>query len=223
LDQIDHFSNDLINPERYIKCFVECCLKKTGKLNLKIWVNNVFYAQLFFGHVPAFTYLTKMKRGLKIDRFYQWQIYFMSSLVNKESFLSRVINPNAPGKERNKLKRATALALRVLMKETEINSKTQDLIAFIVLALEGIDRTVNTTTTAWEKRDYWIKADRFRLEWEWASRLGSELRGTVLSEDWEDVPSIAIQIFQYVGDEKISKNHRMGQPWIGAWNKLNQK
>ena len=136
--------------------------------------------------------------------------------------MSRVINPNVPGKERNRLKRATALTLRVLMNETEVNTKTRDLVAFLVLALEGIDKTVEITTTAWEKRDYWLKADRFRLEWEWAGRLGAELRKITLSEDWENVPGIAIQIFQHVGDEKISNNHRMGKPWIGAWDELNQ-
>ena len=134
--------------------------------------------------------------------------------------MSRVINPNAPGKERNRLKRATALALRVLMVESRPNAKTRDLVAFITLALEGIVKTVEVTTTAWEKRDYWIKADRFRLEWDWARRLGQEMRKAVLSEDWEMIPKIAIQIFEYVGDEKISERHRMGKPWIGAWEEL---
>jgi len=134
--------------------------------------------------------------------------------------MSRVINPNVPGKERNRLKRATALALRELMQESEITEKTRDLVAFIVLALEGIEKTVEITTSAWEKRDYWIKADRFRLEWEWAGRLGTQLRKLALSEDWDGIPKIAAQIFQHVGDENISNNHRMGKPWIGAWKEL---
>ena len=134
--------------------------------------------------------------------------------------MSRVINPNTPGKERNRLKRVTALALRELMDETEVNEKTRDLVAFIILALERIDQTIDITTTAWEKRGYWIKADRFRLEWEWAGRLGSKLRKLVMSNDWDNIPPIAVQIFQQVGEEKISKNHRMGKPWIGAWEEL---
>jgi hypothetical protein len=134
--------------------------------------------------------------------------------------VSRVINPNTPGKERNRLKRVTALALRELMDETEVNEKTRDLVAFIILALERIDQTIDITTTAWEKRGYWIKADRFRLEWEWAGRLGSKLRKLVMSNDWDNIPPIAVQIFQQVGEEKISKNHRMGKPWIGAWEEL---
>ena len=128
--------------------------------------------------------------------------------------MSRVINPNTPGKERNRLKRATALALRDLMVESEPNEKTRDLVAFITLALEGIAETVDVTTTAWEKRDYWIKADRFRLEWEWAGRLGMEMRKAIKSENWDEIPQIAIRILQNVGDERISERHRMGKPWL---------
>lgn len=136
--------------------------------------------------------------------------------------MSRVINPNAPGKERNRLKRATALALRELMVESEPTPKAKDLVAFIVLALEGITETVDVTTNAWEKRDYWIKADRFRRDWEWAARLGAVLRKAVLVQDWDKITEICVQVFQKVGDEKISQNHRMGTPWSGAWKELNQ-
>ena len=134
--------------------------------------------------------------------------------------MSRVINPNAPGKERNRLKRGIALALRELMKAEETNARTRDIVAFIVLALDGIEKTVDVTTSAWEKRDYWIKADRFRREWEWAGRLVNEMRPIVLAQDWDKIASLAANLYQYVGNEKISDRHRMGQPWLGAWEEL---
>ncbi len=137
--------------------------------------------------------------------------------------MSRVVNPNAPGKERKRLKRGIALALRELMKEPEPNARTRDLLAFIVLALEGIAKTVETTAQAWEKRDYWVKADRFRREWEWASRLGQAMRPLVLAEDWDAVAAFVPQIVRFVGDEKISERHRMGQPWLGAWEELKRR
>jgi hypothetical protein len=138
----------------------------------------------------------------------------------KENLMSRVINPNTPGKERNRLKKGIALALRELLKTSEPNSKTRDLVAFILLALEGIVQTVEVTTTAWEKRDYWLKADRFRLEWEWASKLGKELRPLVLEQDWDGIAAFSADLYRYVGDIKISPRHRMGQPWLGAWEEL---
>jgi hypothetical protein len=136
--------------------------------------------------------------------------------------LSRVINPNAPGKERNRLKKEVALALRELIKEPEPNNKTRDMVAFIALALEGIARTVDVAATAWEKRDYWIKADRFRLEWEWAGRLGNEMRPLVLAEDWDSLARFVPKIIPYIRDVKISERHRMGQPWLAAWEEINR-
>ena len=134
--------------------------------------------------------------------------------------MSRVINPNAPGKERNRLKRAVALSLRELMKEPEPNAKTRDLAAFIVLSLEAIAGTVDVTVAAWEKRDYWLKADRFRRDWAWAARLGEEMRTAVLSEDWGQVALAAVKIAQKLNDVKVSERHRMGTPWTGAWKNL---
>ena len=45
---------------------------------------------------------------------------------------------------------------------------SRDLAAFIAISLEKIFETVETSVVAWEKKGYWVKADRFRLEWEWS-------------------------------------------------------
>lgn len=134
--------------------------------------------------------------------------------------MSRVINPNVPGKERNRLKRATALALREMMKTPQPNEATRDMAAFVALSLEAISQTVETTVLAWEKRDYWVKADRFRMEWSWSGLLGKQMRQAVLAEDWEQIAQVAIQVVQAVSDVKVSDRHRMGTPWVGAWNQL---
>lgn len=137
--------------------------------------------------------------------------------------MSRVINPNPPGKIRNRLKKATALALRELMAEGEPSDRTRDLAAFIVLSLEGIEETVNTTVTAWEKRDYWYKADRFRLEWAWSGNLARKMRPAVLEQDWGQIAQIAAKVGQHLSDVSVSKRHRMGTPWEGAWKELIQR
>ncbi len=134
--------------------------------------------------------------------------------------MSRVINPNQPGKERNRLKRALALALREMMKESEPNNRTRDLVAFMVLSLEAIAGTVDTTVAAWEKRDYWVKADRFRMDWAWASLLGKAMRKAVLAEDWGEIALVSAQVAQALSDVKVSDRHRMGTPWVGAWQQF---
>ncbi len=134
--------------------------------------------------------------------------------------MSRVINLQSAGKDRKRLTRATALALRELMKQTEINEKTRDLSSFISLSLEKISQTIDPTVAAWEKRGYWVKADRFRMEWIWTERLGTEMRSAVLEDDWASVAVITAKISEKLNKEKVSERHRMGTPWIGAWERL---
>jgi hypothetical protein len=134
--------------------------------------------------------------------------------------LSRIINPDSAGKDRTRLEKATVLAIRELMMQTETNTATRDLAAFIVLALESMAETIEPTVSAWEKRGYWLKADRFRLEWEWCERLGAKMRQAVTQEDWAQVAQLAVQAMMKLGSVQVAKNHRMGEPWVGAWKRL---
>jgi len=147
-------------------------------------------------------------------------VFFFLKNFKEEFPLSRVINPNQPGKERNRLRRATALALRELTRETEPTARARDLVAFIVLSLEAIDVTVNTTVIAWEKRDYWVKADRFRMDWEWVVILSTEMRRAVLAGDWAAIALNVAKIAPHLSDLKVSDRHRMGTPWVGAWKHI---
>lgn len=134
--------------------------------------------------------------------------------------MGRVINPETAGKERAQLSRAVVIALRELMQKTTVDGETRDLAAFIGLALAAIHQTIDSTVAPWEKRDYWIKADRFRMEWRWAESLGAAMRQAVLAEDWEGVARAAAQVLVKVKDVKVPQRHRVGEPWIGAYEKL---
>jgi hypothetical protein len=134
--------------------------------------------------------------------------------------LSRVYNPETIGKERNRMTRAIVIALRELMHQPEPNTSTRDLAAFIALALETIAENIDPSVAAWEKRGYWVKADRFRMEWAWTTRLGDELRKALLEDDWGGVAQAAVQITQKLQDVKVPVRHRLGTPWVGAWKRL---
>lgn len=134
--------------------------------------------------------------------------------------MSRVYNPETIGKERSRITRAIVIALRELMHQPEPNSSTRDMAAFIALALETIAENIDPSVAAWEKRGYWVKADRFRMEWAWTARLGSELRKALLEDDWGGVAQAAVQITQKLQDVKVPVRHRLGTPWVGAWKKL---
>ena len=134
--------------------------------------------------------------------------------------MSRVINPNSVGKERDQWVKAVVVALRELAQQSDAGAQTRDVIAFVVLALESIAETIDPSVEAWEKRGYWVKADRFRMDWIWAGQYGKELRKALLSEDWAQAAMLSAKIGGRLSHVKIPARNRIGQPWVGAWQKL---
>ena len=134
--------------------------------------------------------------------------------------MSRVIQINGVGKERTQLTRATVLALRELAQQSEPTSKSRDLVAFIIITLEQINRTVEESVLAWEKRGYWIKADRYRLDWSWTLKISKDLRQALFGEDWQKVAQSCVDLASKLNSVKLPKRHTLGTPWDGAWEKL---
>ena len=60
---------------------------------------------------------------------------------------------------RNRLMKSIVLAIRELFKKSEFDDDSLDLISFIIVALNQINDTIEQSAVAWEKRNYWIKAD----------------------------------------------------------------
>lgn len=137
--------------------------------------------------------------------------------------MSRVIRIEGVGKTRSQLMRATALALRELAGRSRPDETTRDLVAFIIITLEQIDHTVEETVIAWEKRGYWIKADRFRLEWNWTIKISQDLHQALLIEDWEKIGSTSMELASRLNSVKLPKRNSLGTPWVGAWDRLNAR
>ena len=136
--------------------------------------------------------------------------------------MARVINLNNIGTERKRLTKSVVIALRELMKQQSPDSSTFDLAAYISLALHAIFKTVDQSVTAWEKRGYWLKADRFRLQWEWAEMDSLEMKNALLTEDWAIVALVSARVAEKLSEVEVSKRHRLGTPWVGAWDHLKE-
>jgi hypothetical protein len=134
--------------------------------------------------------------------------------------LSRIINPDSAGKERSHLTKAIVLAVREMVLQAEPGIESRDLAAFIILALERIAATIDVSVAAWEKRDYWVKADRFRMEWAWAGHLAKKMRAGLRKEDWGEVAVVAAQAGQKLNKISVAPGNRLGKPWVGAWEVL---
>ena len=137
--------------------------------------------------------------------------------------MSTIINPESAGKERTQLTKAIVLAVRELAKQTDVTNEAKDLAAFIALALENISEGIDISVAAWEKRGYWVKADRFRMDWLWTGQYADKMKTAVLTDDWASVAMLIPQIAQKFSKIVVSENHRMGKPWVGAYGRLNGK
>jgi len=134
--------------------------------------------------------------------------------------LSRLINPDSVGKERTRLSKGIVLAIRELAKQSEPNAYTRDIAAFIAIALQTIAKGIDASVAAWEKRDYWVKADRFRMEWMWAGATAEKMRAAVLADDWATIALLMPTIAGKFSKITVSDNHRLGKPWLGAYSQL---
>jgi hypothetical protein len=134
--------------------------------------------------------------------------------------LSRIINPDSAGKDRARLSKAIVLAVRELAKQTEVTKEAKDLAAFISLALKTISEGIDASVAAWEKRDYWVKADRFRMEWMWTGQYAEKMKSAIIGDDWGTVAMLSAQIAQKFNKVAIAQNHRLGKPWVGAYKQL---
>jgi hypothetical protein len=137
--------------------------------------------------------------------------------------LSRIINPDSAGKERARLAKAVVLAIRELAKQEEPGTEARDLAAFIAIALSIIAETIDVSVSAWEKRGYWVKADHFRMDWAWSEQVAAKMKVAVLSDDWNAVAQAATTAGQKLNKITVPPGHRLGRPWVGAWEQLEKQ
>jgi hypothetical protein len=140
-----------------------------------------------------------------------------------ERDLSSVVNHETAGKDRKRLVHLIALAIRELNAHQDITSETRDLAAFIALSLIAIHNTIDRSVEPWEKRGYWIKADRYRTEWDWTLKLGNKMRESILNEDWAMVAISTVAIYEKLGDVKLPVRNKSGKFWGGSFNMLAKK
>ena len=134
--------------------------------------------------------------------------------------MSRVINPDSVGKERTRLIKSIVLCIRELAKQAKVTDESKDLASYIALALQAIAAGIDVSVAAWEKRDYWVKADKFRMEWMWAGQAAEKMKTAVLADDWVTIATLMPQIASRFNKVEVSDNHRLGKPWVGAYTLL---
>jgi hypothetical protein len=134
--------------------------------------------------------------------------------------MSRVVNTNNPGNIRNQMMRTSAELLRHLSQKAALDDEAKDMAALLVYCLREIDDGIEGSALAWEKRDYWIKAEQLRQRWMWTGKAIASLETMIRTEAWETLPGIMADLFGYFADIKITKFTRSSSVWEGAYQRL---
>jgi hypothetical protein len=134
--------------------------------------------------------------------------------------MTRLIKTDSGATLRNKLLKTIAIMIRELSKQNSVDNRTKDMIALIVLSLRKITETNEVAIVAWEKRDYWLKADHFRLEWEWAQKAANQLQDALLEDNWELIASVVPIIASKCNKIKLNAKASSLNIWAGAYDNL---
>ena len=134
--------------------------------------------------------------------------------------MSRLISIDSPSAERSRLRRTVAEALRHLMQKKTLDGEAKDLAALIVFCLRELAAGVDRSATAWEKRDYFTKADRFRMEWEWAGATADKMAALIRTDQWHQLPPILASLAPRFADVTINKVVRPPSLWHGCYQRL---
>ena len=137
--------------------------------------------------------------------------------------MSRMINPDSAGKRRNQLMRTAAEILRRLSQKSDLDDEVRDMVAMLVFCFREIDEGIDQSAAAWEKRDYWMKADELRQRWGWAGHTADKLQAIVFGEDWTQLPPLILQLLPKFNEIKITKLTRKESEWEGSYARLKQE
>ncbi len=137
--------------------------------------------------------------------------------------MSRIIATERPGKIRNQHRRTIAEALRRLSQKPQMDDEAKDLAALIVFCMHGMADTIDQTIAAWEKRDYWMKAEHFSREWEWLEPLADQLSAVIYKSQWEQLPTVLVGLIPHFSDVTVKQMTRKPVIWRGAYEKFMQR
>lgn len=134
--------------------------------------------------------------------------------------MSRVINLDSPGKLRRQLMRTAAEIIRRLSQKRKVDDDARDMTALLVYCFREIDQGIDESVRAWEKRDYWVKAEKFRLRWAWVRKAAVDLQEIILTDDWDRLPPTLIKLIPNFQDIKIAKFTRKPSLWKGTYTRF---
>ena len=134
--------------------------------------------------------------------------------------MSRIIRIENPTTIRNRNRRSIAEILRRLSQKPQLDAEARDMIATMVYLLREIYVGVEAAALAWEKRDYWLKAERFLREWSWTAETAANLEDVLRNDALDLLPELLADLFPRFADVQIKTMTRKPDLWQGAHQRL---
>jgi hypothetical protein len=119
--------------------------------------------------------------------------------------------------------RDIAWTLREMTRPNIPEADRKDMAAGILFALRTIQETIEQAAVAWEKRDYWLKADHFRMDWRWVEQSEKALQQALQDEDWSACADVAAGLVGRMGGVELPKRMPEIPPWKNAWKRISEK
>jgi hypothetical protein len=97
--------------------------------------------------------------------------------------------------------------------------EVRERLAFLALCLTEVQRSLDQTVEAWEKRGYWVKADRFRAEWRWVEDAISRVAPALGSGDLREALEATRQLAGRLPPARQPQGKGKDPIWAGSWQR----
>jgi hypothetical protein len=117
--------------------------------------------------------------------------------------LGRIIHTTNPTRLRTLALKKMTSAIQTFLRAPGKEADLFELGATLTASLQEIYESIDRSAAAWEKRDYWLKADAFRRQWMWVERFLSGMKVSVASKNAADLQMQIIGLGEKLGSLKI--------------------
>jgi len=134
--------------------------------------------------------------------------------------VGRIVHMESGATRRRRILTGMSVALRAAAQSSGLETgEERDIVAFLILSLAELQVSIEETATAWERREYWLKADRFRAEWSWVPRSRQRLDASLRAQDMAGAGACGMELAKILSDRRLRPPRRAAEtPWRGAWD-----
>jgi hypothetical protein len=118
--------------------------------------------------------------------------------------LGRIIHTTNPTRLRNLAIKKMISAIREFLRSPKNEAGLFDLGAALTIPLQEIYESVDHSAAAWEKRDYWLKADAFRRQWSWVDKSLAGIKESVSAKNPAGLQQQIIELGEKLGSLKVT-------------------